>query len=39
VGSNLLFHLPQDRWPDAVDPGAVARIAAAAAHLVVRLTH
>ena len=39
VGSNPLFHLPQDRWPHAVDPGAVARIAAAAAHLVVRLTH
>jgi hypothetical protein len=39
VGSNPLFHLPQDRWPHAVDPGAVARTAAAAAHLVVRLTH
>ncbi|HEY1431092.1 MAG TPA: hypothetical protein VGF39_05625 [Stellaceae bacterium] len=38
VGSNPLFHLPQDRWPHAVDRGAVARIAAAA-HLVVRLTH
>jgi hypothetical protein len=39
VGSNPLFHLPQDRWPHAVDSGAVARIAAAAAGLVVRLTH
>jgi hypothetical protein len=39
VGSNPLFHLPQDRWPHAVDAGAVARIAAAAADLVVRLTH
>jgi hypothetical protein len=38
VGSNPLFHLPQDRWPHAVDSGAVARIAAAASHLVVRLT-
>jgi hypothetical protein len=38
VGSNPLFHLPQDRWPHAVDPAAVARIAAAAAGLVVGLT-
>ena len=38
VGSNSLFHLPQDRWPHAVDTPAVARIAAAAAGLVVRLT-
>jgi hypothetical protein len=38
VGSNPLFHLPQDRWPHAVDVAAVARIAAAAARLVVKLT-
>jgi hypothetical protein len=38
VGSNPLFHLPQDRWPHAVDTGAVARVAATAARLVVRLT-
>jgi hypothetical protein len=38
VGSNPLFHLPQDRWPHAVDAGAVARIAAAASRLVVTLT-
>jgi hypothetical protein len=38
VGSNPLFHLPQDRWPHAVDAGTVARVAAAAARLVVRLT-
>ena len=38
VGSNPLFHLPQDRWPHAVDDGAVARIAAAASGLVVALT-
>jgi hypothetical protein len=38
VGSNSLFHLPQDRWPHAVDVAAVARIASAAAALVVRLT-
>src|SRR5437588_829943 len=31
VGSNPFFHLPQDRWPHAVDAGAVARIAAATA--------
>jgi hypothetical protein len=37
VGSNPLFHLPEDRWPHAVDPDAVTRIAAAAA-LVVKLT-
>lgn len=38
VGSNPLFHLPQDRWPHAVDVPAVARIAAAAARMVVGLT-
>jgi hypothetical protein len=38
VGSNLLFHLPQDRWPQAVDTDAVTRVAAAAAGLVVKLT-
>jgi hypothetical protein len=38
VGSNPLFHLPQDRWPHAVDVPAVARIAAAAARMVVALT-
>src|SRR5947209_3892370 len=34
VGSNPLFHLPQDRWPHAVDAAAVAHIAAAAAEIV-----
>jgi len=34
VGTNPLFHLPQDRWPDAVDLPAVTRIAAAAAEIV-----
>jgi hypothetical protein len=38
VGSNPLFHLPQDRWPHAVDEAAVTRIASAAAHLVVAMT-
>jgi hypothetical protein len=38
VGSNPLFHLPQDRWPYAVDTEAVARIANAAARMVVSLT-
>jgi hypothetical protein len=38
VGSNPLFHLPQDRWPHAVDTDAVTRIAEAAAALVVKLT-
>jgi hypothetical protein len=39
VGSNLLFHLPQDRWPHAVDASVVARVAAAASRLVLGLTH
>ena len=39
VGSNPLFHLPQDRWPHAVDADVVARIATAVSRLVVRLTH
>ena len=38
VGSNPWFHLPQDRWPHAVDADAVTRIAAATAALVVELT-
>jgi hypothetical protein len=37
VGSNKLFHLPQDRWPDAVDVAAIAQIAAAAARIVAHL--
>jgi hypothetical protein len=36
-GTNLLFHLPQDRWPHAVDIAAIARIAAAGALLVTAL--
>ena len=38
VGSNPLFHLPQDRRPHAVDTDVVTRVAAAAAALVVKLT-
>ena len=38
VGSNPFFHLPQDRWPHAVDPAAVARAAAAMARLSLRLS-
>ena len=38
VGSNPLFHLPQDRWPHSVDLPAVQRIAAAAARVVLALT-
>jgi hypothetical protein len=38
VGSNPLFHLPQDRWPYAVDTDVMTRVAAAAAALVVKLT-
>ena len=38
VGTNRLFHLPQDRWPHSVDVPAVARIAAAGARMVVRLS-
>ena len=38
VGSNKLFHLPQDRWPHAVDTPTIARIAAGAASLVTALT-
>jgi hypothetical protein len=38
VGSNPLFHLPEDRWPHAADTDVVTRIAAAAASLIVELT-
>jgi hypothetical protein len=37
VGTNPWFHLPQDRWPHAVDAAPVARIAAAAARLAAAL--
>jgi hypothetical protein len=37
VGTNPLFHLPQDCWPAAVDLAAVTRIAAAAAQIVIAL--
>ena len=36
--TNPLFHLPQDRWPHAVDVGAIARIAEGMANAVVELT-
>jgi len=36
-GTNPLFHLPQDRWPHAVDLPAIARTAAAAARMVLAL--
>ena len=38
VGSNPLFHLPQDRWPHAVDVSTITRVAAATSRLVVELT-
>jgi len=38
VGSNPLFHLPQDRWPHAVDVPVVERIASAASRIAVQLT-
>lgn len=38
VGSNALFHLPQDRWPHSVDPIRVAAIATAAAHMIVAIS-
>ena len=38
VGTNRLFHLPQDRWPHSVDVPAVARIGEAAARMVLALT-
>jgi hypothetical protein len=34
VGSNPSFHLPQDRWPGAVDLAAVARTAQASVRIV-----
>lgn len=37
VGGNPLFHLPQDRFPHAVDVATVERIASAAARMVVQL--
>jgi len=36
-GTNKLFHLPQDRWPEAVDVPAITRIAIAAARIVTAL--
>ena len=36
--TNSLFHLPQDRWPHAVDVPTIARIAEGVANVVVALT-
>ena len=36
--SNAFFHLPQDRWPHAVDVPAIARVAEGVANAVVALT-
>jgi hypothetical protein len=38
IGTNPLFHLPQDRWPHAVDLGVVTRAAMAAARITLALT-
>lgn len=38
VGTNRLFHLPQDRWPHAVEAAEIAHIAAASARLVAALS-
>jgi hypothetical protein len=38
VGTNRLFHLPQDRWPHAVDVPTVERVAIAVAAMVRALT-
>ncbi len=38
VGTNPWFHLPDDRWPATVDVPAIARVAAGAAAMAVRLT-
>ena len=38
TGTNRLFHLPQDRWPDAVDAAAVTRVAQAAARIAQALS-
>jgi hypothetical protein len=38
AGNNPWFHLPDDRWPQAVDPDAIARVAAGAAAIVMALT-
>jgi hypothetical protein len=37
VGTNSLFHLPQDRYPGAVDFGTISRVAAAMAQVVISL--
>ncbi len=38
VGTNPLFHLPQDRWPDCVNLAPLTRTAIGAAALVVALS-
>jgi hypothetical protein len=38
VGTNPLFHLPQDRYPQAVDVDMIARVAAAMAGVVAALS-
>lgn len=38
IGSNDLFHLREDRWPNAVDVGATRRIADAAGRIAVAMS-
>ncbi len=38
VGSNDLFHLREDRYPDALDVEAVGRISQAAAQIAVTMS-
>jgi hypothetical protein len=39
IGGNSLFHLPQDRYPEAVDFDVVARVCGAFSHLAVELAN
>jgi hypothetical protein len=39
IGGNALFHLPQDRYPEAMDFDVAARVSAAFSNLVVKLAN
>jgi len=39
IGANEWFHNPRDRWPDAVNVGAVSRFAKGAADLALAVAN
>lgn len=39
LGTNPLFHHPEDRWPEAIDPEKTARLIQACVDMALTLAH